>query len=54
MGIGIADIQCAEDLSCIFEEGVCNSPADAPGTCTRTPAVCIGAYLPVCGCNGET
>jgi hypothetical protein len=45
---------CAPTSFCrVPVEGICGA-ADAPGVCTPKPQICNKAFIPVCGCDGNT
>jgi len=47
-------LPCAEGFFCSFPATANCGRADAPGSCTKRPEMCIEIYKPVCGCDGKT
>jgi hypothetical protein len=45
---------CNQNEYCAFGPNANCGRADAGGTCTVKPQVCIQLYKPVCGCDGKT
>ena len=46
-------VECTASESRLYPIGACGED-DRVGECTPKPALCSGAWNPVCGCNGKT